>query len=69
MLVLCRKKDESIVIGENIIVTVVDIVGDRIRLGIVAPKEVTIYRREVYDKIRHAQGIEEISPSKSDSGK
>ena len=69
MLVLSRKKDETIVIGDNIIVTVVEIVGDRVRLGFVAPKDVTIHRREVYDKIRHPQGIEEISPPNIDSGK
>ncbi len=69
MLVLSRKKDESIVIGDNIIVTVVEIHGDRVRLGFVAPKEVTIHRREVYVKISHPQGIEEISPPNIDSSK
>ena len=69
MLVLSRKKDETIVIGDNIIVTVVEIRGDKVRLGFDAPRDVTIHRREVYDKIRHPQGIEEISPSNSDSGK
>jgi carbon storage regulator len=68
MLVLSRKKYESIVIGDNIIVTVVEIIGDRVRLGFEAPKEVTIHRREVYDKIR-PKGIEEISPPNIDSGK
>ena len=69
MLVLSRKKDETIVIDENIIVTVVEIRGDRVRLGFVAPKDVTIHRREIYDKIPHPQGIEEISPPNIDSGK
>ena len=69
MLVLSRKKYESIVIGDNIIVTVVEIDGDKVRLGFEAPKEVTIHRREVYDKIRHPQGTDEISPPTIDSGK
>lgn len=69
MLVLSRKKDETIVIGDNIIVTVVEIRGDRVRLGIEAPKDVTIHRREIYDKIRHPQGIEEISPPDTDAAK
>ncbi len=51
MLVLSRKVDESIVIGEDIVVTVVEVRGDKVRLGISAPREVTVHRREVYDKI------------------
>ena len=51
MLVLSRKKNESIVISENITVTVVEIRGDKVRLGIVAPKDVPVHRQEVYDAI------------------
>lgn len=51
MLALTRKVGENIVIGGNIVVTVVDIKGDNIRLGIDAPKEVKIYRGEIYDAI------------------
>ena len=51
MLVLSRKKNESIVINNDIIVTVVEIRGDKVRLGIVAPKEVPVHRQEVYDAI------------------
>ncbi len=51
MLVLSRKLNESIVIDENIVVTVVEIRGGKVRLGIQAPKEVTVHRREVYDAI------------------
>jgi carbon storage regulator len=54
MLVLSRKKNESIVINDNITVTVIEIRGDKVRLGIEAPKDVTVHRREVYDAI-HAQ--------------
>ncbi len=52
MLVLSRQRDESIVIGENVIITVVDIRGDKVRLGIDAPSEVPVHRREVYDAIQ-----------------
>ena len=52
MLVLSRKMNEAIVIGENIVVTVIDIRGDKIRLGIEAPKHVSVHRREVYERIK-----------------
>lgn len=51
MLVLSRKKNESIVINNDITVTVVEIRGDKVRLGIVAPKDVPVHRQEVYDAI------------------
>ncbi|MFO0878784.1 MAG: carbon storage regulator CsrA [Gemmataceae bacterium] len=54
MLVLSRKKNESIVINNTITVTVVEIRGDKVRLGIVAPKEVPVHRQEVYEAI-HGQ--------------
>jgi carbon storage regulator len=56
MLVLSRKKNESIVINSDITVTVVEIRGDKVRLGIVAPKEVPVHRQEVYDAIHGAKG-------------
>jgi carbon storage regulator len=59
MLVLSRKKNESIVINNDIIVTVVEIRGDKVRLGIVAPKEVPVHRQEVYEAIH---GKETIDP-------
>jgi len=52
MLVLSRQRDESIIIGDNIIITVVDVRGDKVRLGIEAPREVTVHRREVYEAIK-----------------
>jgi carbon storage regulator len=52
MLVLSRQKNEEIVIGDGVIVTVVEIRGNKVRLGIEAPKEIRVDRREVYDKIR-----------------
>ncbi len=56
MLVLSRKKNESIVINDNITVTVVEIRGDKVRLGIVAPKDVPVHRQEVYDAIHGKEG-------------
>ena len=55
MLVLSRKKGESIIIDENIVVTLVEVRGDRVRLGIEAPKHVTVHRQEVYDAIRQSE--------------
>ena len=51
MLVLTRKKNESIVINDVIKVTVVEIRGDKVRLGIEAPREIEVHRQEVYDQI------------------
>ena len=52
MLVLSRQRDESIIIGDNIVVTIVDIRGDKVRLGIDAPTEIPVHRREVYEAIQ-----------------
>lgn len=52
MLVLSRQRDESIIIGDNIVITIVDIRGDKVRLGIDAPTEVPVHRREVYEAIQ-----------------
>ena len=52
MLVLSRKRNEQIVIGENIVIVVVDIRGDKVRLGIEAPKSVPVHRKEVYEAIQ-----------------
>ncbi len=62
MLVLSRKKGESIVIDNNIIVTVVDIRGDKVRLGIVAPLKVPVHRQEVYDAIHGKHDAEPAPP-------
>lgn len=52
MLVLSRQRDESIIIGDNVVVTVVDVRGDKVRLGIEAPVEIPVHRREVYEAIQ-----------------
>jgi carbon storage regulator len=55
MLVLSRHRDERIIIGDDVVVTVVDIRGDKVRLGIEAPQDVSIHREEVYEAIRREQ--------------
>jgi carbon storage regulator len=62
MLVLSRKKNESIVINNDITITVVEIRGDKVRLGIVAPKDVPVHRQEVYEAI-HGKGPEPAPPA------
>jgi carbon storage regulator len=52
MLVLSRHRDESIIIGDDVVVTIVDIRGDKVRLGIKAPQDVSVHRQEVYDAIK-----------------
>ena len=64
MLVLSRKKNESIVINNDITIVVVEIRGDKVRLGVEAPKEVPVHRREVYDAIQRANA----SDSTADAG-
>jgi len=51
MLVLSRHRDESIMIGDDIVITIVDIRGDKVRLGIDAPTDIPVHRQEVYDAI------------------
>jgi carbon storage regulator len=55
MLVLSRKKNESIVINDEITIVVVEIRGDKVRLGVEAPREVPVHRREVYEAIQRSQ--------------
>jgi carbon storage regulator len=63
MLVLSRKKNESIVINNEITIVVVEIRGDKVRLGVEAPREVPVHRREVYDAIQRTESQE---PEKSE---
>ena len=55
MLVLSRKKNESIVINDDITIVVVEIRGDKVRLGVEAPKEIPVHRREVFDAIQRSK--------------
>ena len=52
MLVLSRHRDESIMIGDDVVVTIVDIRGDKVRLGIEAPQSIPVHRQEVYEAIQ-----------------
>jgi len=52
MLVLSRQRDETIMIGDDVEITVVDIRGDKVRLGIAAPREIQVHRKEVYEAIK-----------------
>ncbi len=56
MLILSRNKDESIMIGDDVRVTIVDVRGDKVRLGITAPKEIPVHREEIYRAIKAEQG-------------
>jgi carbon storage regulator len=67
MLVLSRKKNESIVINNDITIVVVEIRGDKVRLGVEAPKEVPVHRREVYDAIRRNSRAEGEAPAEGAS--
>jgi carbon storage regulator len=61
MLVLSRKKNESIIINDDITIVVVEIRGDKVRLGIEAPKEVPVHRNEVYEAIQRNQQQQSVS--------
>lgn len=54
MIVLSRHRGEQLMVGDNVVVTIVDIRGDKVRLGIESPPEMPVHRREVYDAIRRA---------------
>ena len=68
MLVLSRKKNESIVINNDITIVVVEIRGDKVRLGVEAPKEVPVHRREVYDAIKRNEQLSKGVDPTSDAG-
>jgi carbon storage regulator len=63
MLVLSRHRDESIMIGDNIIITIVDIRGDKVRIGIEAPNDVPVHRQEVYEAIKRDERKRNPPPS------
>ena len=66
MLVLSRHRDESIMIGDDVVITVVDIRGDKVRLGIDAPQEIPVHRQEVYDAIkRENEKSSRLGPSET----
>ena len=66
MLVLSRKKNEQIVIGDDVVLTVIEIRGDRVRLGIEAPARVPVHRYEVYQALREQALAQEQEESGSE---
>jgi carbon storage regulator len=70
MLVLSRQRDESIMIGDEVEITIVDVRGDKVRLGITAPKQIPVHRREIYDAIQRekAQKAAEQTPASGSDG-
>ncbi len=64
MLVLSRQRDETIMIGDDVEITVVDIRGDKVRLGITAPRHIQVHRKEVYEAIkRENQQAAKLNPA------
>ena len=60
VLILSRKRDEQIIINDNIVITVVEIRGDKVRLGVDAPREIPVHRREVYEAIARQNGEDAV---------
>ena len=69
MLVLGRQRNESIMIGDDIEITIVDVRGDKVRLGITAPKNIPVHRREIYDAIQREKGQASGADSQDSSAK
>ncbi|OHB80059.1 MAG: carbon storage regulator [Planctomycetes bacterium RBG_16_55_9] len=68
MLVLSRQRDESIMIGDDVEIIIVDVRGDKVRLGITAPKEIPVHRREIYDAIQREKAEKKQVAEPSDNG-
>ena len=63
MLVLSRQRDESIMIGDDVEVTIVDVRGDKVRLGINAPREISVHRKEIYEAIQREKAQKKSAES------
>ena len=68
MLVLSRKRNESVIINDNIVVTVIDVRGDKVRIGIESPRDVSVHRQEVLEAILSAKLNCSDKPSEESSG-
>ncbi|MCX8642150.1 MULTISPECIES: carbon storage regulator CsrA [unclassified Gilliamella] len=65
MLILTRRVGETLIIGDDVVITILGVKGNQVRIGINAPKEVSIHREEIYNRIHHSQDkIDEISEPK-----
>ena len=65
MLVLSRQRDESIMIGDDVEIVIVDVRGDKVRLGITAPREIPVHRREIYDAIKQEKAAKKSGENKN----
>jgi carbon storage regulator len=61
MLILTRRVGETVMIGDNVTVAIIGVKGNQIRIGINAPKDVPVHRKEIYERIRHEQGPERLT--------
>jgi carbon storage regulator len=68
MLVLSRQKDESIIIGDDVEITIVDVRGDKVRLGINAPRSISVHRKEIYDAIQREKEANANKEANGDKG-
>jgi len=68
MLVLSRQRDESIMIGDDVEITIVDVRGDKVRLGITAPKHIPVHRREIYDAIQREKAQKASGEAQAPAG-
>lgn len=66
MLILSRRTDESIVIGDEVTITILSVKGKQVRIGITAPPDVSVHREEIYERIQSGEPIEDAQKSYSD---
>ena len=64
MLVLSRQKDESIMVGDDVEITIVDVRGDKVRLGITAPRQIPVHRKEIYEAIQREKAQKQSAENK-----
>jgi carbon storage regulator len=64
MLVLSRQKDESIMVGDDVEITIVDVRGDKVRLGITAPRHIPVHRKEIYEAIQREKAQKQSAENK-----
>ena len=66
MLILSRRTDESIVIGDEVTITILSVKGKQVRIGITAPSDVSVHREEIYQRIQSGEPIEDMSEAATD---